>query len=140
MENHQSPKQLFPYVTTEKIRYVDTDRQGHVNNSVFSSLLEAGRVELLHQSQRPLVGVESEFVIARMEIDFRGEILWPGVVTIGTRVARLGNSSITLYQEIAQDGRLCACANTVIVHLHTPTRKPQPLTQAAREILGVGAD
>lgn len=37
----------FPFRTYEKLRYVDTDRQGHVNNAVFASMLETGRVELL---------------------------------------------------------------------------------------------
>lgn len=34
----------FPSVTFDKIRYGDTDRQGHVNNAVFSAFLETGRV------------------------------------------------------------------------------------------------
>ena len=37
----------------DKLRYADTDRQGHVNNSVFSTALETGRVELLTLPTRP---------------------------------------------------------------------------------------
>ena len=37
----------FVALSREKLRYSDTDRQGHVNNAVFSTFLETGRVELL---------------------------------------------------------------------------------------------
>jgi acyl-CoA thioester hydrolase len=45
----------FPVKTFDKIRYSDTDRQGHVNNSIFSSFLETGRVEILYNSEKPLL-------------------------------------------------------------------------------------
>ncbi len=44
----------FPVVTTDKLRYCDTDRQGHVNNAVFLTFLETGRVELLYNPVRRL--------------------------------------------------------------------------------------
>ena len=44
----------FPARATDTIRYADTDRQGHVNNAVFSTFLETGRVMfLLGASDRP---------------------------------------------------------------------------------------
>ena len=33
----------FPLRTRDKLRYADTDRQGHVNNAVFATFLETGR-------------------------------------------------------------------------------------------------
>lgn len=35
----------FPRRTFDKVRYADTDRQGHVNNTAFSSFFETGRVD-----------------------------------------------------------------------------------------------
>ena len=37
--------------TKESVRYNDTDRQGHVNNAVFVTFLEAGRVSLLYNPE-----------------------------------------------------------------------------------------
>ena len=37
----------FPFRTRDKLRYGDTDRQGHVNNAVFATFLETGRVDML---------------------------------------------------------------------------------------------
>ena len=45
---------LFPLRTHDKIRYADTDRQGHVNNANFSTFLETGRTEILYNPDTPL--------------------------------------------------------------------------------------
>jgi acyl-CoA thioester hydrolase len=38
----------FPHRTVETIRFGDLDRQNHVNNAVFSTFLESGRVIILY--------------------------------------------------------------------------------------------
>ncbi|ADZ70741.1 acyl-CoA thioesterase [Polymorphum gilvum] len=120
----------FTVWATDKLRYGDTDRQGHVNNAAFATFLETGRVEILHDSDRPLTEKGAAFVIARLELDFLSEILWPGTVDIGTRVTRVGSSSVTLEQAIFQDGRCAARATTVIVQMDETTRRSRPLSAA----------
>ncbi|AMW06103.1 acyl-CoA thioesterase [Gemmatimonas phototrophica] len=122
----------FPRHATDKLRYADTDRQGHVNNATFSTFLETGRVEVLYDPQAPLAHPDGEFVIASLMLEFRGEIQWPGTVTIGTGVARVGASSVTLTQAVYQDDRCVALAETVIVHISTATRRGMPLDEPAR--------
>jgi acyl-CoA thioester hydrolase len=119
----------------DKIRYADTDRQGHVNNAIFATLLETGRVELLYDPASPLAEAGSAFVIARLAIDFRSEIVWPGEIVIGTRVASLGRSSISLEQAVFQNGICAATAETVIVLMDEKTRRSRPLPAIARERL-----
>jgi len=57
--------------THDKVRYADTDRQGHVNNAVFSTYLETGRVEFLYDPKAPLADDGVSFVIARLTLEFR---------------------------------------------------------------------
>lgn len=121
----------FPAHAQDKLRYGDTDRQGHVNNAVFSSLLETGRVEVLHGEAGPLADAGASFVIARLVLQFVGELQWPGTVDIGTRVARVGRSSVTMEQAIFQDGRCCATGESVIVQVDDATRTSKALSVAA---------
>ena len=125
----------FPAQATDKIRYGDTDRQGHVNNAVFSTFLETGRVELLHGEAAALPEEGCAFVIARLVLDYRAEITWPGAVVTGTRIASIGRSSIRLEQAIFQDERCVAAAETVIVQMNETTRTSQPFSAAAAERL-----
>lgn len=53
----------------DKLRFGDTDRQDHVNNALYATLFETGRVELLYDSAEPVRDPGSALVIARLIID-----------------------------------------------------------------------
>jgi acyl-CoA thioester hydrolase len=125
----------FPLITFDKVRYVDTDRQGHVNNSLFSTFLETGRVEILYHPVSPILAEGSSFVIASLKLDFLKEITWPGQVDIGTGILKIGNSSITLYQKLFQNEQCVANAETVIVQVDNATKRGAPLTEHAKQTL-----
>jgi acyl-CoA thioester hydrolase len=116
----------------DKLRYGDTDRQGHVNNAVFATFMETGRVELIYNPADPLLEDGFSFVLAKLDIDYIAEVLWPGTVEVGTRVTRVGRSSVTMQQAVFQAGRLCASAETVVVHFDETTRKSQAFSVAQR--------
>ena len=126
----------YPLRTHEKLRYADTDRQGHVNNAVFSTMLETGRVELLYSPDTPLHSEGCTFVLASLHLDFLGEITWPGLVDIGTRVASVGKSSVTFEQGLFQDSACVATARTVVVQMNVTTRRSHPLSEESRQRFG----
>ncbi|WFE87447.1 thioesterase family protein [Roseibium porphyridii] len=123
----------FPLRAIDKLRYADTDRQGHINNAVFATFLETGRVEVIFG--QALTDAGASFVIARLELDFLSEVNWPGEVEIGTSVLDIGRSSFRLFQSVFQDGSPVAKAVTVIVQMNESTRKSHPLTEEARQKL-----
>lgn len=125
----------FPLITFDKLRYADTDRQGHVNNAMFSTFLETGRVEMLYNAEFRLLNEGSSFVIASLKLEFLKEITWPGRVDIGTGIVKIGNSSITIRQRLFQNENCVANAETVIVQVDQATRRGSPLSKDARETL-----
>lgn len=135
--NNAQPLTLndYPLQAYDKLRYSDTDRQGHINNAVFSTFLETGRVELLCSLQQPLLPDNASFVIASLTLQLRAEMLWPGTVEIGTAVTHIGNSSIRLTQSLFQNGTCTATAETVIVQTDDTTRRSCPLSDTARTTL-----
>lgn len=125
----------FRHWAQDHARYGDTDRQGHVNNAVFATFLETGRVGFLYDRDAPLSPPGTEFVIARLALDFRAELDWRGAVAIGSIVTALGRSSCTIAQAIYQGERCCATAETVIVLMDTTTRHATALPEATRMAL-----
>jgi acyl-CoA thioester hydrolase len=125
----------YPVHSFDRLRYSDADRLGHVNNAVFSTLLETGRVDILYDPAAPLAEPGTAFVIARLVLDFRSEITWPGTIRIGTRVASIGRSSVRFEQAIFQDDRCAATAETIIVLMDEGTRRSKALPQATIEKL-----
>ena len=122
----------FPFVTTDKVRYNDTDRQGHVNNAVFATFMELARVEVLHHPELGLREDGASLVLARLVIDFRAEIHFPGEVQIGTRVGRVGRSSIAFENAIFQHGQLCGYGEAVVVLVDGSTKRSRPISDASR--------
>jgi len=57
-------------------------------------------------------------------------------VHIGTRVARVGRSSVTLAQGVFQNESLVALAETGIVQMDDETRRSRPLKPETAERLG----
>jgi acyl-CoA thioester hydrolase len=125
----------YPARTYDKLRYGDTDRQGHVNNAVFATFFETGRVDMFLDPADPFLEPGTSFVLARLEIDLVAEINWPGTVDIGTRVTKLGRSSLALDQAVFQNGRLSARGTTVMVLTSEETRRSTPFSAAMREKL-----
>ncbi len=125
----------FPLKAFDKVRYADTDRQGHVNNAVFPTFLETGRVEFLYNPALPILSEGASFVIASLNLNFLDEIMWPGHVEIGTGILKIGNSSIKIFQQLFQDGKCVADAETVIVQVDNASGRGKPLSAEARALL-----
>lgn len=117
------------------LRYADTDRQGHVNNAVFATFCESGRVAFLYDEKLNLHGAGKNFVIARLELDFRAELYYPGLVEIGTRVLSIGRSSFRLGQGIFKGEACAATSESAMVLMDEATRRSTPLTPQLREWL-----
>ena len=118
------------FVTTQKLRFCDTDRLGHVNNAIYSVMCEAGRAELMQVAA--LFGPESGhgIVIARLELDFRREMTWPGEIRIDTAIDRIGHKSLHVRQHLHQGEVLVARAASVLAVIDTETRRAVPITPA----------
>ena len=114
----------FPIRVADIIRFGDLDRQGHVNNAVYSTYLETGRVGLIYDRLQ-VEGATS--VLARAEIDFLRELRWPGSVEIGTAVDTIGRSSYRLAQAIFHEGVCAADARSTMVLIDRETRRPRAL-------------
>ncbi len=136
----------YPIRTAEKLRFADTDCNGHISNAVFAVCCQNARMELLHDPRRVPLPIDAQFVIVRFEIDFLGEMHWPGTVVIGTRCERIGRSSLTLAQVLFIDGSCAASARSTVALMDRTTRRAIPLppetaaaVQAFRSENGNGA-
>jgi acyl-CoA thioester hydrolase len=122
----------FALWTHDKLRYADTDRQGHVNNAKFATFLETGRVAFLYDPAAPLAPPGCEFVLARLAIDFLAELRWPGAVDIGSAILTLGRSSVTIGQGLFVGDHCVAAAESVVVLTDTTTRRSTPMPESVR--------
>ena len=119
----------FPYWTTDTVRYGDLDRQNHVNNAVYSTYFETGRVMVLRDPAMGLVVPNTEYSLVRAKINFIVEMHWPGTADIGTAIARLGTSSLTFTQSVFIGEQCTAWGETTVVLVDAKTRRPIPFPE-----------
>jgi acyl-CoA thioester hydrolase len=115
-----------------EIRWSDLDSSRHVNNAVYLSYLEEVRTTWLERALGSRAAVD-DFVLARVEIDFRRELTLDDEAAIARcTLARVGNSSIRTREEIVTAaGEIAARAEAVIVARDDDGRA-RPLTDAER--------
>jgi acyl-CoA thioester hydrolase len=98
---------MLPYVHRDRVRFRDCDAMGHVNNAVYSTYLEEARIGVL--------GALGEFILARVEIDFRAELRAGEEVEVRSRCSRVGTKSFDFDHVISANGRVVAEAKSVLV-------------------------
>ena len=118
----------FPYRIADNVRYADLDPNQHVNNAVYASYFETGRVTLMKDRSRGLLPDGLSWMMVRLDMHFRAELRWPGTIEMGLGVTRFGRTSVTFDQVVFSEGRCVASAQSVSVLIDEITRKPTPLT------------
>jgi acyl-CoA thioester hydrolase len=121
----------YPHRVTDNIRFGDLDPQGHVNQAVFLTYFETGRVAMFRNKDLGIGVPGLTFVMVRMEVDYIKELHWPGGIEIGTGVAAFGRSSFKVSQAIFRDGVCAAAGQATLVCMDIKTRKATPLPEAA---------
>jgi acyl-CoA thioester hydrolase len=116
----------YPWQAKNILRYNDADGQGHVNNAVFATFFESARLNLLRDPASPLFLAGAEYVLARIEIDFLGEMRWPGDVVTGIRIAQLGRSSVIFDEAIFLGGVCTGRSRATVVLIDSMTRRSRP--------------
>ena len=117
----------FPHRVKETVRYGDLDAQGHVNNAVFLTYFESGRVAMFRARDLGIGVPNATFALVRQETDFLRELHWQDELVVGTAVVTFGRTSFTVAQAIFRGEECAATGRAVMVTLDGATRKPRPL-------------
>ena len=118
----------FPYRLSDNVRFGDLDPNQHVNNAVYATYFETGRVTLMKDRSLGLMPEGLAWIMVRLDIHFRAELRWPGQIDLGLGVTKLGRTSVTFEQVVFSEGQCVASAQAVTVLIDELTRKPTPLT------------
>ena len=120
--------------TEVSLRFSDQDSLGHINNVAYTAYVEQARVALIDGLLRNR-GAELDYLLASVNIDYRREMHFPGVVEVGARLIRIGNKSITTGYGLFKDGDNVATAGSVNVFFDPKTGKTAPIPDNLRRVL-----
>ena len=94
----EAPLVNFPVVITWPVQWGDQDAFSHVNNTVYFRWFESGRIAYFERLglSHTLSDTGLGPILASINCNFRRPIGYPDTVHIGTRVTKVGNSSLTI--------------------------------------------
>ena len=129
-------RESFRHWSPVTIRFSDQDSLAHVNNVALAQYFEVGRTAYVYDIIRA-AGCEGriEFILARLVIDFKRELHYPGAVEVGSRLTRLGTKSLTTGYGIFGGEDCIATSEAVNVFYDMATRRSTEPPADVRAIL-----
>ncbi|MFC7450834.1 acyl-CoA thioesterase [Rhodococcus daqingensis] len=120
-----------------EVRWGDSDRLGHVNNTLFLEYTQEARVKFFRDRVFPAGVRPSAMVVRKMEIEFLKPITdASGPVTVEVSILAVGNTSFGIRQVIRDvHGATCGVADAVMVRFDAKTESSVPLTELERSVL-----
>ena len=122
---HEHPVQL---------RWSDPDSYGHVNHARALSLLEDARLAVAADAPSTVPGRQPDIILARLEVDYLRQLYYRvgEVLTVRSWVANIGTKSVTVRQELIQDGAAVIRADGICVMFDIRTDTSRALTDDER--------
>jgi acyl-CoA thioester hydrolase len=122
----------YAFWNDHTLRFADLDPAAHVNNVAIAALFESGRVDFWRT-----IGVAADdpgvnTVVARVVIDYRAQLHFPGDVRVGSRILRIGRSSCLIGQGLFAGGRCAATSEAVSVLVDRSTDRSTAIPDALR--------
>lgn len=107
----------YPFNCLIETRFRDLDSNMHVNNGVFASLLEEGRVRFHRASEFGNIAEDPEMtaMVVSVAIEYLGESHFPEPLEMHVGASRIGNSSYELCQLVMQKSGVVAFARVTLV-------------------------
>ncbi|OZE35233.1 4-hydroxybenzoyl-CoA thioesterase [Rhodococcus sp. 05-2254-6] len=124
------------FTCTLQVRWGDSDRLGHVNNTRFVEYLQEGRVQFLNAVFGG-PGVRGAAVVRKLTTDFLHPIIDDsGPLTIELWISRIGTTSYGVRHVVTdRDGKVCADAEALMVAFDLATSSSRPLSEDERNLL-----
>jgi acyl-CoA thioester hydrolase len=130
-------RETYAHWTPVTIRYSDQDAMAHVNNTALATYIEAARTAFIYDLIQKGGMQGLEFILARLIIDYRRELHYPGTVEVGARLIRVGNKSLTTGYGVFMGDDCVATSECVNVFYDMGQRKtvvPSTSIRAALEM------
>jgi acyl-CoA thioester hydrolase len=106
-------------------RFSDTDALGHINNTKIPMWFEGGREPIFKLFIPDLDPKKWELIIAKIEVNYHGQLFYGKEVEMRTYISRIGGASFDVYQELWQQGekRVSGVASMVNFDYQVQTSK-----------------
>ena len=116
-------------------RFSETDALGHINNTALPVWFEAARTPFFRFFTPDLDCNNWKLIVAKIEVEFKGELFYGQEITIKSSISHIGNSSFVIKQEVYQHDELCAVGHATMVRYDFKNKRSTPLSDNEKQSL-----
>lgn len=129
----------YPEVIQAPVFWGDMDSMKHVNNTVYFRWFEEARIRILEPlaESTNLRAKKIGPILAHVGCNFRRQTHFPDTVHIGSRIEKIGNSSLQIRHLIASESQRAVVADgeATIVLFNYAAGKSEPIPDELRAML-----
>ncbi len=136
------PKSDFKFFCPVRVRWMECDAQGIVFNGAYMGYLEVAQAEYFRNLGFSIYTIARrgyfDSAVVKATLEFKAPARVDDVLELHTRVARIGNTSLTLQVEIYREGseRLLSVIEAVYVGFYAETLETRRVPDAIRSLVG----
>jgi acyl-CoA thioester hydrolase len=129
----------FPEVVEIPIQWGDQDALRHVNNTVYFRWFESSRIAYSRKiglwELQAFANIAP--ILASIQCDYRRPLTYPDIVRVGTKVVRVGRTSMTMEHRVVgqTSGTLAAEGTAVLVLYDYDKAEPSPIPDRIRQAI-----
>jgi acyl-CoA thioester hydrolase len=126
----------FRFKTTVRVRYADTDAQGHVyfaNYLVYFDIGTTDYMKAIGYSYEKLLEEGYDFFTVEALCRYRGEAFFDDELQVGAKISNIGNTSFTFSLGLFRNGVLIADGHIVNVMIDQSSKKPVRVPEGFRK-------
>tara|TARA_B100001964_G_scaffold227509_1_gene277571 strand:- start:139 stop:696 length:558 start_codon:yes stop_codon:yes gene_type:complete len=132
------PENQFKFYAPVKVRYNETDLQGHVNFIHYYAYFDVGLIEYMEEIRygyETMLAEGADFLYAESHCEYKSSAKWPEVLRIYTRVAHMGRRSLRFGFKVRaeSDQRLIAVGHIAAVTADKDTFEVRPIPERMRQ-------
>ena len=130
----------YPVKVTLPVQWGEMDALGHVNNVTYFRYLETGRMGVLNAIKlyrdNLIEGIST--ILLKIDCRYLKPVVFPDTVHIYSKVSKVGNTSITIEQEIHSDALgLVATSESVLVVFDYAKQEKTAVPDVVRETIEI---
>lgn len=129
----------YPVVIELPVFWGDQDAFGHANNAVYFRWLESARIAYLERvamaEKRAADAIGP--ILAAITCNYRRQVKYPDTMVVGTRITRIGRTSLTMDQQIwsCSHRALVADSGSTVVIFDYQAERSSPVPAALRDAI-----
>lgn len=133
-----SSEPKYKFYTPLKVRFNETDLQGHVNFGQYYFYFDVAVTEYLeaiNYDYQTMLADNTDFIYAESHCNYKSSAKWPELLNIHARIGYIGRRSLRYDFAVWADAdeRLVATGHIVAVTADRQTFAPHPVPERLRE-------